>query len=147
MSTDTRPMAPAQDRRLLASGLLTALLLATAAVGSVASADDISSTALEGAGIGAMITAGLAFGLVDQSVRQLGSAPGSSRMGLVILGLLGLLWGAARVGLGDVWVVPAMTGLLFVTMQAAFFTEPVDEDEEEEGAEDVADEATAPAEG
>ncbi len=146
MTAEPRPIAPAQDHRLLASGLLSALLLATAAVGSVASADDITSTALEGAGIGAMITAGLAFGMLDQSVRQLGSAPGSSRMGMVILGLLGLLWGAVRVGLGDVWVVPAMTGLLFVTMQAAFFTEPVDE-EEEEGAEDVADDATAPVGG
>lgn len=150
MSTPSRPIAPAQDRRLLATGLLTALLLATAAVGSVVSAEDIASSALEGAGIGAMITAGVAFGMVDQSVRQLGSPPGASRMGIVSVGLLGLLWGMVRIGLGDPWIVPAMTGLLFVTLQAAFFTEPKDEDEEvsaeQAGGEQAADGETAEVE-
>ncbi len=132
------PDPAGQDRRLFAGSVATALLLFAGALGSVASAEEIGSHALEGAGIGAMLTAVLGFALLDRAVAQLGSAHGSNRMGILLLGIAGLVWAMIRVGLGDVWIVPAVTGLLWITMQAAFFTEPADEPDTDEVAQEDA---------
>lgn len=123
-----------QSKRIAASSFLTAGLLALGSLGAVATAEDLTSHALEGAGIGAMCTAALAFAVVDAGVKQFDSEDGSSRMPLVILGVVGLAWGMIRVGLGDAWIIPGISGLLWMTMQAAFFTEPVEDEEEEPAA-------------
>jgi len=120
-----------QSKRIAASSFVTSGLLMVAALGSVVSSEDVASQALDGTGLGALCTAGLGLAIIDAAVKQFDSEDGSSRMPMVLLGLLGLFWGMVRIGLGDPWIIPAVSGLLWLTMQAAFFTQPVDDEEDE----------------
>lgn len=131
-----------QSKRIAASSFISAGLLLVAAVGAVASADGVASQSLEGAGLGAMVSAALAMAIVDAGIKQFDSQDGSSRMPMVLLGLAGLCWGMVRIGLQDPWIIPAMAGLLWLTMQAAFFTEPVDDPDESEALSDPQEEET-----
>ena len=90
----------------------------------------VAGQGLEGAGLGALLTGLLAFGLADAAGRQWRSEEGARRNAIVALGLLGILWGAVRVALGDPYIIPAVLGCTWLVFQAALFVRGEDPDEE-----------------
>jgi hypothetical protein len=117
--------------RIAISAAITVVLLLASAVASVAGDAELAGSALDGAGIGAVFTTMVALGLADAAARGWRQPDGGDRMPVVRIGLLGILWGCIRVGLGDPTIVPAIAGLTWCCVQGALFIEPKEEDEPE----------------
>jgi hypothetical protein len=137
-----------QHVRIAVAGTLTVVLLLVDVVAILVAAGEggLTGVGLTGAGIGAVLSAAVAYGVADAVVHQWGSADGASRSAVMRICLIGMLWGCIRVGLGDAFVVPALFGLVWVFSQAWLFVEPADEaDAPPDEAAAPADEAAAPA--
>jgi len=118
-----------QHVRIAVAGALTVVLLLVDVVAILVAAGEggLAGVGLAGAGIGAVLSVAVAYGVADAVVRQWGSANGASRSAVMGICLVGLLWGCIRVGLGDPFVVPALFGLVWLFTQAWLFAEPADE--------------------
>lgn len=118
------------SKRLAISGAITILCLMASAAVSLLGEGEVASHAFEGTGIGAVFTTLLALALGDAVARGWNQADGSNRMPVIKIGLLGIVWGCIRVGMGDVSMIPAITGLTWLCLQAALFVDPAEDPEQ-----------------
>lgn len=118
-----------EDIRIAVSAACTVVLLLTAALGSLATAgeDGIGAHAIEGVGIGAVLTVLVALGLADAAARQWGTPNGAGRTPVIYIGIAGIIWCCVRVGLGDVWIVPGLVGLSWCVVLASLCVQPDDD--------------------